>query len=57
MVELAIAFLKKARLNVRALAAQGRAGFQQLLDDGYDEVNEATVLWLVDKGLELSRVG
>ena len=46
VVQLAIDFLEHARLNIKMLAAAGGAGFQTLLDNGYEVTNLATVSWL-----------
>jgi len=46
VVMLAIDFLDHARRNIRALAAAGGAGFQELLANGYEATNRATVDWL-----------
>ncbi|MCH9802341.1 phosphotransferase [bacterium] len=47
VVDLATLFLEQARRNITALAAAGGAGFQTLLDTGYEATNRATVAWLV----------
>lgn len=47
-VDLARAFLDKARANIAALAAAGQGSFQQLLDSGYEATNLATVAWLTE---------
>jgi len=46
VIELSVAFLDHARSNIKALAAAGGAGFQALLDNGYEETNLASVLWI-----------
>ena len=57
VVKFAIAFLEQARRNIRGLAARGHAGFQALLDDGYEAVNEATVRWLISNRTILVAAG
>lgn len=47
VVDLATSFLEHARRNITALAAAGGAGFQTLLDNGYEATNRATLAWLV----------
>lgn len=46
VVDLATRFLVRARTNVKALADAGNAGFRQMIADGYDATNRATVDWL-----------
>ena len=55
VVRYAIAFLDRARANIKALASAGGIGFQQLLDDGYEATNLATVSWLRENTAALAR--
>ncbi|MEM7094101.1 MAG: phosphotransferase [Actinomycetota bacterium] len=54
VIELGIAFLDRARTNVRALADAGNVGFQRLIADGYEDANRRTVAWITDHLGDLS---
>lgn len=55
VVSLSISFLDKARDNVRRLADEGKVGFQNMLKQGYEASNRATVDWLRTNADSLSR--
>ena len=56
VVQLGIAFLERARTNVRALADGGNVGFQQMIANGYEATNVETVTWIVDHARELTKI-
>ncbi len=56
VVELGVAFLERARTNVRALADGGNVGFQQMIANGYEATNRETVAWIVENATQLTKI-